>query len=361
MNLDTKHLNILICDDSITNVLLLSSLLESEGYTSITTLTDPTRVLSTLQDKKIDLLLLDIEMPEMDGFQVMQQISESPVKNDFIPVLVLTGHQGTEIRNRALESGAQDFLNKPFDHTEVILRVRNLLRVRSAYLAQANHAVELEKRVEERTAELNRATDILIERMAMAGEMRDTDTGNHVLRVGHYARILANACGLPPSISYMIQKAAPLHDLGKIGIPDSILLKPGKLTDEEREIMKQHTEKGANLLANHDSLVIKMAASIAHSHHEHWDGQGYPRGLAGEAIPIEGRITAISDVFDALTTTRPYKDAWSIDAAVDFIQQGASKQFDPNLVRLFTENLEQIAEIRQQYDDNAGVDLARSA
>jgi len=351
MNIETTDLKILICDDSITNVLILRKLLESEGYTYITTLTDPTKVLPAMLENNFDSLLLDIEMPKMTGFEVMQQINESPVGKQLVPILVLTGMQGREIRNQALQAGAQDFLTKPFDQTEVVLRVKNLLRVRAAYLSQKNTSKELEKKVKERTAELDKATDILITRLAQVGEMRDNDTGKHVLRVGQYARVISEAFGLSEDIGFLIEKAAPLHDLGKIGIPDNILLKNGKLDDTEWEVMRNHTQMGADLLSDHESVLVQLAASIALSHHEHWDGNGYPRKLAAESIPIEGRITSICDVFDALTSSRPYKEAWPIEKAVDFIKSKAGTQFDPNLVDLFIENLDKFVAIKKQYLD----------
>ncbi len=351
MAINIKKLNILICDDSISNVMLLEKLLKDQGYVSITCVTDPVKVLPLMLEKSFDLLLLDIEMPHLSGIEVMQQINDSPLKQQFIPVLVLTGNKNPEIRNKALTTGAQDFLTKPFDHTEVLLRVRNLLRVRGAYIAQAGMNGELEKRVEKRTVELEKATEFLIERLAQAGEMRDTDTGQHVLRVGKYARVMADGIGLSAEITYMIEKAAPLHDLGKIGIPDSVLLKKGKLTDEERELMNTHAQMGADLLSEHESMLVQMAGSIALSHHERWDGEGYPRKLQGESIPIEGRITALSDVFDALTTIRPYKKAWTIDETIEYIKKMSGTQFDPQLVDVFVSKLDKIIEIKKAYND----------
>ena len=351
MAINIKKLNILICDDSISNVMLLEKLLNDQGYVSVTTVTDPVKVLPLMLGASFDLLLLDIEMPNLTGIEVMQQINDSALKQQYIPVLVLTGNQNAEVRNEALQVGAQDFITKPFDTTEVLLRVRNLLRVRGAYIAQTGMNAELEKRVEKRTTELERATEILIKRLAQAGEMRDTDTGRHVLRVGKYARVMADGIGLPDEIGFMIEKAAPLHDLGKIGIADDILLKKGKLTDEEREIMNSHAQMGADLLSDHESMLVQMAGSIALNHHERWDGKGYPRGISGESIPIEGRITALSDVFDALTTIRPYKEAWSIDETIEYIKKMAGLQFDPKLVDVFVAKLDKILEIKSAYDD----------
>ncbi|MDH5391592.1 MAG: response regulator [Gammaproteobacteria bacterium] len=352
MKISIKNLNILICDDSISNVLLLEKLLKDSGYVRVAAVTDPVKVLPLMLETQFDLLLLDIEMPGLTGIEVLQQMHRSALHNQFIPVLVLTGNQQPEIRNKALEVGASDFLTKPFDNTEVLLRVRNLLRVRAAYLSQSRMNAELEDRVEKRTQELEKANAILIKRLAQVGEMRDSETGRHVLRVGKYARVLSDAIGLPDDIGYMIEKAAPLHDLGKIGIADKILLKKGKLTEEEREIMNGHAQMGADLLSDHESLLVQMAGSIALSHHEHWDGKGYPKGLQGESIPVEGRITALSDVFDALTTIRPYKKAWAVDEAVDYIKKKAGLQFDPRLVEVFISRLDSILEIKTRFDDS---------
>ncbi len=341
---------ILICDDSVTNVMILSKLCESEGFDKVETLTDPRKVMPTMEQSDFDLLLLDIEMPHMNGFEVMSRVREKHGKES-LPILILTGLQDIEVRNRALSEGASDFVNKPFDQTEVLLRVKNLITVRQDYKLQKNLNHELELKVSKRTEELNRATETLIHRLALAGELRDNETGQHVVRVGEYARLLAEEVGLPEDISFMINKAAPLHDIGKIGIPDSILLKPDQLDESERNIMNSHTLMGSNLLGDHDSLLIQLAASIAKSHHEKWDGSGYPNKLSGESIPIEGRITSISDVFDALTTERPYKQAWAIEEALEHLQAEAGKSFDPTLVQLFIDNIEKVKAIHQAYKD----------
>lgn len=351
MYTDLSRSRILVCDDSITNVMILEKLLESEGFQSIEAVTDPRKVAPMLQDKDYDLLLLDIEMPHLNGFEVMEQIQTILPEETFLPILVLTGKQGVETRNQALSNGAHDFVNKPFDQTEVMLRVKNLLRVHHAHQAQANLAHELEEKVVQRTKELSHATELLIHRLALAGEMRDNETAQHVVRVGKYSRILAEAMELPPDICFMIEKTAPMHDIGKIGIPDAILHKQDRLNEQEREVMNSHAEMGAQLLRDHDSLLVQMAATIAESHHEKWDGSGYPKGLKGESIPIEGRITALSDVFDALTTDRPYKKAWSIDEAVARIKQDAGCHFDPALVEKFEKNLGLFQGVMDDYRD----------
>lgn len=352
MNDSLTTSKIIICDDAIMNVTLLATLLKLEGFSEVVTVTEPEKLIAMMSNgHEYDLLLLDIEMPVMDGFQVMETLLDKKLVDEYFPILILTGRQDPETRNRALQSGAADFVNKPFDNTEVVLRVKNLLKVRAAYRMQTNYAQEMEKKVEERTRQLSESADILVQRLAHAGELRDNETGYHVMRVGKYARVLSEAYGLPPEVSYMIERAAPLHDLGKIGIPDSILLKPGRLNEEERIQMNEHTRLGAELLGEHDSMLIKLASSIALTHHERWDGTGYPHQLKGESIPVEGRITAICDVFDALINVRPYKEAWPVKKAVSELQAGAGTHFDPTLVRHFVENFEKIIAIKDEYED----------
>ncbi|MGB1581533.1 MAG: HD-GYP domain-containing protein [Nevskiales bacterium] len=346
-----KRPRVLICDDSIANGMLLASLLEEADMADTHAIIDPLRTADEIRHGDYDLLMLDIEMPGMNGFEVMAQLFSEGLIDESFPILILTGHQDAETRNKALSAGAADYVNKPFDQNEVVLRVKHQLRVRAAYQAKVQQAEKLERMVEQRTASLTQATDILIERLAKAGELRDSETGKHVLRVGLFARVLAEGAGLPQDICFMIEKAAPLHDLGKIGIPDNILLKKGRLDADERKVMDQHARIGAELLESHESMLVNMASSIALSHHERWDGKGYPEGLAGESIPIEGRITAISDVFDALTTERPYKKAWPVEEAIAEIKNEAGKHFDPALVDIFEKNLERILEIKENYRD----------
>ena len=270
---DIFQSNILICDDSVSNVMMLRALLVSEGFNNVTGITDPEQVLPMLKDSDFDLLVLDIEMPVLDGFKVMEAIKKSTLINR-PPILIVTGSQKVEIRNRALQSGAQDFIHKPIDEVEAVLRVGNLLRAHTAYKSKMHTVSLLEKKIEARTAELSEANQFLIKSMAQIAEFRDKDTGKHVLRVGCYARVLAEIYGLVPEICYLIEKAAPLHDLGKIAIPDSILLKSGPLDEEERKIMDGHSKIGADILSSRNSMLVSMASTIALSHHERWDGTG---------------------------------------------------------------------------------------
>lgn len=344
---DFSDMHVVICDDSLTNVMILSKLVETQGVKNIHGFTDPRKLLPHLREhaKTVDLLLLDLEMPHMTGFEVIQTLQAEASAVLSFPILVITGLQDKEIRHQALQGGANDFLNKPFDQVEVVLRVRNLLRVQRAFCFQATLAQRMEIEVERRTEELNRAVETLVHRMALAGEMRDNETGMHVARVSRYSRILSEGMGLPPELCFMIEKAAPLHDIGKIGIPDSILHKNGRLTDDERLVINTHAARGAKLLDDHDSVLMQLAMSIAATHHEKWDGSGYPRGLKGEAIPVEGRIVAVSDVFDALTTARPYKRAWPVEEAVAFIRNNAGTHFCPAVVAAFVGGIDEIVAV----------------
>lgn len=358
MNIDIDDFSsshIVVCDDSVANVRILSRLLESEGIKHVHGFTDPRKVFPFIMEMKgrVNLLILDIEMPHMTGLDVTRALRAEIPSQGLCPILIITGRQDRDIRHQALIEGANDFIAKPFDQVEVMLRVCSLLRMQLALKAQNMLVKQLESDVQQRTDELNKANDLLVYFLALAGEMRDGETGKHVTRVGRYSSILAEGIGLPPELCRMIEKAAPLHDVGKIGIPDSILFKQGKLDEAEREIMNSHTMKGLRLLgeSGHDSMLIQMASSIALRHHEHWDGGGQPHGLSGESIPIEGRIVAISDVFDALTSRRTYKEPWPVEKTVLFLQENAGTQFDPALVQVFVAHLDQIVEAMQSLQD----------
>jgi len=325
---------ILICDDSITNVLILSKLIETEISRDVTALTDPRKVMEALAADEFDLLLLDYEMPHLNGIEVMALVREKYNQHE-LPILFITGVHDIEKRNLALSEGANDFINKPIDQVEVKLRVNNLLMISHNFKLQKHLNDDLEHRVEERTEEISNLTGSLINSLAAAGEMKDSDTGKHTYRVGEYSRILADGLGLPAELVDMIKKTAPLHDIGKISIADNILLKPGKLTKEEFDTMKCHAMSGEILLGEESAFLLKIASIIAGSHHEKWDGSGYPRGLSGESIPIEGRIVALADVFDALVTKRPYKEPWPIQEVFDYLESESGKSFDPALVDVF--------------------------
>ncbi len=353
-NLDA---HILIVDDQTDNIALLKVMLSYSGYTNVQSTADPREVKGLYQDNNFDLILLDIRMPHLDGFQVMEQLSDG-IKGDYLPILVLTAQSDMETRIKALDAGAKDFVTKPFDKTEVLNRISNMLEVRFLHNERLRQNEILEARVLERTVELQERNQELettrleiIRRLGIAGEYRDNETGMHVLRMSKSSHRLALAAGLGENYALQILNASPMHDVGKIGIPDNIMLKPGRLEPDEFDIMKTHVEIGADIIGEQDSDLMWMARTIALTHHEKWDGSGYPKGIKGEDIPMEGRISAICDVFDALMSVRPYKEAWPADDAVAFINQQSGKHFDQELVRLFNESLPDILDIRKKYAD----------
>jgi putative two-component system response regulator len=339
--IETVHAPILIVDDQPDIIQLLSTILTVDGYRAVHTTTDPTRALSLVETLRPHLVLLDLMMPQMDGFTVMEQLRANRPPSQFLPILVLTADATLPTRRRALASGATDFLTKPFDHIEVRLRVGNLLRTQALQMALLGQAERLDQQVRERTAELEQARLDTLTSLALAAEYRDDATGQHTRRVAELAARIARALGLPDDAVERLLQAAPLHDVGKIGIPDEILLKPARLTASEREYMKRHTLIGAELLSVGRSSTLRLARQIALTHHERWDGYGYPTGLAGADIPIEGRIVALADTWDALIHERPYKPAWPLDAAASEIAQLRGSQFDPLVVDAFFDVVQQ--------------------
>jgi putative two-component system response regulator len=337
---------ILIIDDDVRNLKLLARLLGESGYTSVQVTADPRSALPVFAEFHPDLILLDLQMPGMDGFEVMAELQPWIPEETILPILMITGNDSPEVKERALAAGAMDFLTKPFSGAEVRLRIRNLLRTRFLHLQLASHNDELEHRVAERTVELERARLEVLERLARAAEYRDDNTGEHTQRVGHISALVATALGREAEEVELIRRAATLHDVGKIGIPDSILLKPGPLTDAEMDVMRGHTRIGASILSGSDVPLLRMAASIAQSHHEHWAGSGYPEGRQGEAIPLVGRIVAVADMFDALTHARPYKAAWTRGQAVGEITRCSGGHLDPAVVEAFLHVLDRIPEAR---------------
>ncbi len=326
---------ILLVDDEKSSLLLLQRILERAGYRAVTSRAHPARALAAFVERRPDLVVLDLHMPEIDGFELMDKLGSATEHGIRLPFLVVTADITDEAKRRALSMGARDFLTKPIDHTELLLRVHNLLQIQHLQMELYRRAESLELRVAERTRDLEEARLEMLDHLALAGEYRDDETQEHAWRIGRTAGLLALECECSVDEVALIGRAAPLHDIGKIGIPDSILLKPGRLTEHEFEIMKRHTTIGAEMLGGSRSLLLQLAERIALTHHERWDGGGYPAGLAGEEIPMAGRIVAVADVFDALTHERPYKAAWSIEDAVREIVNQRGKQFDPAVVDCF--------------------------
>lgn len=364
MILDTQiyDARVLIVDDKPANVALLEAILTGEGYTNVQSVTDP-RLVQDLHEKwHFDIILLDIRMPHLSGFDVMEQLQDKIV-DDYLPILVLTAQSDVETKIKALESGARDFVTKPFERIEVTHRIKNILEVRLMYNKRGREKEIVEAQVRERTLQLAETQLEFIRQLGRAGEYRDNETGMHVLRMSMSCQALALATGHSEDFSELLLQASPMHDVGKIGVPDRILLKPGKFEADEWEIMKSHVEIGAEILSNHPAEIIQLARSIALTHHEKWDGSGYPNNLAGEDIPIQGRIAALADVFDALTSERPYKKAWSIEDATSFIGEQSGRHFDPTLAAKFLEILPQILAIRAAHADGEddGHDLYKLA
>jgi putative two-component system response regulator len=334
-----KNARILLVDDEPANIDLLRRLLVRAGFTRIESTSDSRDVADLYVKFRPDLILLDLHMPHRDGLAVMDELNQI-AEASYLPILMLTGDDTQEAKREALSRGAKDFLNKPFNSDEVILRIGTLLETRFLYLQIQSQNQILEAKVRDRTRELESAQIEIIERLARAAEFRDDNTGQHTERVGQMAALLARQIGLPDAQVSLIRRAAPLHDVGKIGIPDSILLKLGKLTPDEFALVKTHTSIGARILSGSRFTILRLAEEIAFNHHERWDGDGYA-GVVGSAIPLAGRIVAVADVFDALTQKRPYKAAWSISDAITEMERQRGKQFDPTLVDAFLRVIEQ--------------------
>lgn len=356
-----KAARIMIVDDEPINVKVVRKFLESTGYRNFVTTNDATQTLALLEQQQPDVLLLDIMMPHVSGLEILQRLQE---QRSTVPVIVLTAVDDQRVRQQALDLGAADFLTKPIDVTDLIPRVRNVLAAKAYRDHLQNYAQELEQQVAERTRQLERSRHEIILCLGRAGEYRDNETGNHVMRVGCYVGLIARALGVDEAQAQLMEEAAPLHDVGKIGIPDAILLKPGKLDPDEFEIMQRHTGYGKDIvgrlteidmhaLRRHTALgssimdvssspVLRIASIIALTHHEKWDGFGYPLGLAGRDIPLEGRITAVADVFDALSCKRPYKLAFPVEKCFAIMEEGRGKHFDPDVLDAFMKCREEI-------------------
>jgi putative two-component system response regulator len=352
-----KKAVILVVDDQIQNRELLEANLVPEGYDVILA-TNGEEALALISIHKIDLILLDVMMPGMNGFEVTRRIRRDTV-HQLLPIILLSALCKTDDRIKGIEAGCEDFITKPFDRLELLARVRSLLKVKAYNDLMLNYRIDLEFEVNKRTGELKQAMEQIkvssletIYRLSMASEYRDETTGSHIKRVSRYAAAVARRMGLDENTVESILHAAAMHDLGKIGIPDQILIKPSRLDPGEWEIMKQHTVIGSRILKGSEADFINIGESIALCHHEKWDGTGYPNGLKGSGIPLSARITAIADVFDALNSKRPYKETYSLDRSFCIIQEGRGTHFDPAVVDAFFSIQDEILAIRLQYSEN---------
>ena len=364
---ELRSARIMIVDDEEVNILTVERHLRVEGYQDFITTMRPQEAMQLLHQCRPDVVLLDIRMPGLTGLDILQA-KRLDSSLDHIPVIILTASSDPGTKRKALELGANDFLTKPLDPNDLVPRVKNALLVKKHYDQKADQAAQLEELVRRRTADLEQSRHELVLSLARAGEHRDNETGNHVLRVGRYAGLIARALGWPKSQIDVIELAAQLHDVGKIGVPDHILFKPGKLDaqefeiiinhcawgkhiieplpDKEMQTLRSHARRGENILHVRGSAILMMASRIAQTHHENWDGSGYPLGLAGEDIPIEGRITAIADVYDALSTKRPYKEAFPRVKCFEIMDELRSKKFDPRLLDCFFASTEDVVAIQ---------------
>lgn len=357
--MDTKSGRILIVDDEKGNIRVLERFLKAAGYHDLKSVSDSRQAVNAFIEFQPDLVLLDLKMPHLDGFQVMEALKRIH-KGSYLPVLVLTAQRDHPTRLKALESGAKDFLTKPFNMTETRVRIHNMLEVRMLRHKIQEQNLLLEDQVKERTQELERTRLEVIHRLGRAAEYRDNETGLHVIRMSHLCFRLAKEAGLTANECELLLQASPMHDVGKIGIPDQILMKSGKLTEEEWEIMRMHPVIGAEILSGSDSKLMQLAETISLTHQERWDGSGYPLGLKGDQIPMVGRIVAICDVFDALTSKRRYKEAIPIQTAMDMIEEKSGQDFEPRLVAMFKRILPDMVEILDQFSDQDQQDLIRA-
>lgn len=378
-NVVRMNATIMIVDDEPINVRVVRKYLQDFGYENFLTTSESTAALEIIRKEQPDVLLLDVKMPRVNGLEILQAMRDD-ADLAHIPVLVLTAAKDAETKFKALFLGATDFLAKPVDPSELALRVRNALVVKAHHDHLADYSEKLECEVNRRTAELEASRQDVIHCLARAAEYRDSETGRHVIRVGLYAGIIGNELGFDRTRVKLLQQAAKLHDVGKIGVSDSVLLKPGKLSQEEFKLMQQHCDYGRNIIQrpeHHDgqwppqpatlkqsetdslldemndkgSPILALAAIIAQTHHEKWDGSGYPRGLKGEEIPIEGRITAVADVFDALSTQRPYKPAFPLEKCFGILKEGRGTHFDPRVVDAFLRRERDVVRVHTEFAD----------
>jgi len=342
---------VLIVDDAEINLILFEALLKRMGNCESVKFSSAVAGLACAKQDDFDLIIVDYMMPDLNGMEFIAQFRSTTGRED-TPVLMITANDQKQVRYRALDAGATDFLTKPVDKIEFMARVNNMLQLGASRKVLADRAAWLAEEVRKATFEIKERERETVIRLSKAAEYRDPETGAHILRMAHYSELIARGLGLPVQECELILEAAPMHDIGKVGITDSILLKPGRLTPEEFEVMKQHAVYGHDILKGSSSRVLQTGASIALGHHEKYDGSGYPGGLKGEAIPIFSRIVAVADVFDALTSERPYKKAWSMERACDHIKASSGTHFDPRCVATFFDQWDKVCDIQQRFNDD---------
>lgn len=343
-------MEVAIIDDTPVNLALMQAMVGRIEHCESHAFVDPREGLAWCLANDPDLVIVDYMMPELDGLELIRLLRAQDCEHE-IPVLMVTAAHEKEVRYEALECGATDFLTKPIDKNEFLPRVRNMLTLRRHSVMLRNRASELAEAVRLATQEIHERERETVTRLAKAAEFRDPETGGHIQRMAYFSRLIAQRLELDPEVIERLFAAAPMHDVGKLGTPDQILLKPGRLTPEEFEIMKEHASIGYEILKDSSSPVVRMGAEIALSHHERFDGKGYPRGLFGEAIPLIGRIVAIADVFDALTSDRPYKPAWDVQEACEYLIRGRGHHFDPRCIDAFLDDWDEVQRIRAAFSD----------
>lgn len=347
---------VLIVDDTEINLILFGALVKKLDDCEAHVFADSRKALAWVTDNVPDLVIVDYMMPELDGIEFIRLMREMPGR-DLVPILMITANDQKQIRYRALDLGANDFLTKPIDKVEFLARTRNMLSLNQARKHMANHASWLTDEVRKATREIIVRERETVFRLSKAAEYRDPETGAHILRMAHYSMLIARELGLSEAEQQLILEAAPMHDIGKVGIADKILLKPGRLDPEEFDVMKQHAMFGYDLLRGSTSKLLQAGAEIARGHHEKYDGSGYPDGLKGEDIPVFSRIVAVADVFDALTSERPYKKAWEVADAVQFLKDGAGSHFDPACVEAFLKAWDDVEQVRGKYAEDQLISL----
>ena len=343
--------HVLIVDDTEINLILFGALVKKLDQCEGHTFSSSTAALEWAATHEVDLLIVDYMMPDIDGLEFIVRF-RALSGCEGVPVLMITANDQKQLRYRALDLGANDFLTKPVDKVEFLARTKNMLTVSQARKQLSDRAEWLSQEVRKATAAILQREQETVLRLCKAAEYRDPETGAHILRMAHFSRLIGRELGLSAEEQDLLLEAAPMHDIGKVGIADNILLKPGRLDAAEFEIMKQHAIFGYELLKGSSSKTLQAGAEIAKGHHEKFDGSGYPSGLKGYEIPLFSRIVAVADVFDALTSERPYKKAWEVEAAIDFLTAGAGSHFDPDCVNAFLQAWEDVLEIRERYKED---------